>query len=63
MEFREGKVESCTRCNIFADPFEASTWRSQWVQQNGDAAGTKQVVVCVVDLDNANKPMRKRREA
>lgn len=31
MEFRSGKVVGETQ--YFADPFEAPTWRSQWVQQ------------------------------
>jgi ketosteroid isomerase-like protein len=30
MEFRDGKVAHETQ--YFADPFEAPTWRSQWVQ-------------------------------
>jgi ketosteroid isomerase-like protein len=31
MEFRDGKVVHETQ--YFADPFEAPSWRSQWVQQ------------------------------
>jgi hypothetical protein len=31
MEFRNGKVVHETQ--YFADPFEASAWRRQWVQQ------------------------------
>jgi hypothetical protein len=30
MEFRNGKVVHETQ--YFADPFEAPSWRSQWVQ-------------------------------
>jgi hypothetical protein len=31
MEFRNGKVIHETQ--YFSDPFEAPSWRSQWVQQ------------------------------
>jgi hypothetical protein len=31
MEFRDGKV--CRETQYFGDPFEASTWRAQWVER------------------------------
>lgn len=34
MEFRDGKVVHETQ--YFSDPFDAPTWRSQWVQQIND---------------------------
>jgi hypothetical protein len=35
MEFSGDKVARETQ--YFADPFEASTWRAQWVERMGDA--------------------------